>query len=93
MQSHFQAPWIDNSSETVSFNKVPEEQLSRPQQENKWHLVRPPWFLDSAHWTTDLVWSDFTQEFDGILEQKVIVLTWKLIIFFRKGVMQTHVDA
>lgn len=62
MQSHFLAPLIDNSSDTVSFNKVSEEQLSILQEENKSHLVRPTWFLDSAHQSSNVVWPYFTQE-------------------------------
>lgn len=87
MQSHFLAPLIYNSSNSVSFNKVPEEQLNILQEENKSHLVRPTWFLDSAHQNSSTAWPCFTQEFWWDLTIRGYNFILKTI-FLRKGFMQ-----
>lgn len=63
MQSDVLAFLIDNSSDTVSSNKAPEEQHKIIQEENESQPIRPAWFLDSAHPSSDRVWPYFTQEF------------------------------
>ena len=52
MQSHFLAPLVDNTSDTVSFNKAPEAQLKNTLR-NKSHIVQPARALNSAHRRTD----------------------------------------
>ena len=54
MQSHFLAPVVDNSSDAVSFNKAPEEQLNILQEEQI-TPAQPTRVLDSAHKSTDII--------------------------------------
>lgn len=49
MQNHFLSPLIDNNSDTVSFNKVSNDQLSVLQEEMESHLVIATLFLGSVH--------------------------------------------